>query len=158
MDSTLIETKSGARFAKNASDWKFWHDPTSVPKKLKELVEEGYRVVVFTNQGGVEKGHTQIDTLKKKFEAIHQALKLPMTFVGSTHGDKYRKPGTAMWDYFCEKLNGGIEVDKKKSFYCGDAAGRPKTDTRNKDHSDGDRKFAINIGLEFKTPEMLFLG
>jgi bifunctional polynucleotide phosphatase/kinase len=45
-----------------------------------------------------------------------------------------------------------------KSFYCGDAAGRPKTKNRAKDFSDSDRKFAINCGLEFKTPEMYFLN
>ena len=33
MDSTLIETKSGATFAKDAEDWVFWHE--SVPKKMK---------------------------------------------------------------------------------------------------------------------------
>lgn len=33
MDSTLIETKSKAKFAKNAEDWVFWAD--SVPTKLK---------------------------------------------------------------------------------------------------------------------------
>ena len=33
MDSTLIETKSGAKFAKDAKDWVYWH--LSVPKKMK---------------------------------------------------------------------------------------------------------------------------
>ena len=46
----------------------------------------------------------------------------------------------------------------KGSFYCGDAAGRPKTATRPKDFSDSDIKFALNVGLTFKTPEELFLG
>jgi len=43
------------------------------------------------------------------------------------------------------------------SFYCGDAAGRPKTATRPKDFSDTDIKFAHNVGLTFKTPEEFFL-
>ena len=46
----------------------------------------------------------------------------------------------------------------KDSFYCGDAAGRPKTATRPRDFTDTDLKFAINVGLPFKTPEQLFLG
>lgn len=46
----------------------------------------------------------------------------------------------------------------KESFYCGDAAGRPAKGKRKKDFSDTDRKFAINIGIKFYTPEMYFLG
>lgn len=83
-----------------------------------------------------------------------------MTFIAATHGDQYRKPSLGMWDYFCKNLLGEDikTVDKKKSFYCGDAAGRPKTATRKKDFSDTDRKFAINIGIGFKTPDELFLN
>ncbi len=44
----------------------------------------------------------------------------------------------------------------KKSFFCGDAAGRK--DAKHKDFSDSDLKFALNVGIEFKTPEGLFLG
>lgn len=46
----------------------------------------------------------------------------------------------------------------KESFYCGDAAGRPKTATRPKDFNDTDLKFALNVGLPFLTPEQFFLG
>jgi bifunctional polynucleotide phosphatase/kinase len=35
------------------------------------------------------------------------------------------------------------------SYYVGDAAGRPG------DHSDSDRKWALNVGLPFFTPEVL---
>lgn len=33
MDDTIIRVKSGAKFAKDASDWIFWHE--SVPKKMQ---------------------------------------------------------------------------------------------------------------------------
>jgi bifunctional polynucleotide phosphatase/kinase len=61
-----------------------------------------------------------------------------------------------MWQLFLNKYNGKVEIDKKTSFYCGDAAGR--RDAKHKDFSDSDLKFALNVGIEFKTPENLFLG
>lgn len=33
MDDTLLRVKSGAKFAKNADDWIFWHE--CVPKKMQ---------------------------------------------------------------------------------------------------------------------------
>ena len=52
-----------------------------------------------------------------------------------------------MWDYFEKNLNGGVKIDYAKSSFCGDAAGRPKRGIFAKDHSDADRKFALNIGI-----------
>lgn len=49
-----------------------------------------------------------------------------------------------MWDLLL-KNNGGIEVSKKLSFYCGDAAGRKNG--KHKDFSDSDLKFGLNVGL-----------
>ena len=63
--------------------------------------------------------------------------------------DEYRKPGTKMWDLL-EKNNDNIKIDKKLSFYCGDAAGRKNG--RHKDFSDSDLKFGLNVGIEFFTP------
>lgn len=40
-----------------------------------------------------------------------------------------------MWDCL-EKHNDGLKIDKAKSFYCGDAAGRK--DAKHKDFSDSD--------------------
>ena len=53
-----------------------------------------------------------------------------------------------------------MEIDLAESFYCGDAAGREKNwaPKKNKDHSIADRLFAMNITLNFKTPEEHFLG
>lgn len=62
-----------------------------------------------------------------------------------------------MWDHFNDTLNGKISLDLVESFYCGDAAGRPKSGTRGKDFSDSDIKFAINAQIPFKLPEEVFL-
>lgn len=39
-DSTLITTSSGNVFAKDATDWKWWH--VSVPTVLRQLYADGY--------------------------------------------------------------------------------------------------------------------
>ena len=64
MDCTLINTKSGAKFAKNAEDWVYWDK--SVPHKLKELYENGYKIVIFTNQKGISTGNAKAQDIKKK--------------------------------------------------------------------------------------------
>lgn len=96
----MIQTKSGKQFASSSSDWRFWHDDAVVPNKLRELDAKGFRIVVFTNQGGVEAGHTSVKELQTKFTAIANKLDLPIVFLAATEGDKYKKPMTGMWDYF----------------------------------------------------------
>uniref|UniRef100_A0A673BHG2 Polynucleotide kinase 3'-phosphatase n=1 Tax=Sphaeramia orbicularis TaxID=375764 RepID=A0A673BHG2_9TELE len=81
-------------------------------------------------------------------------------FVASGPGI-YRKPVMGMWNHLCEKANDDVPVDKTKSLYVGDAAGRPENwapGKKKKDFSCSDRLFALNIGLQFHTPEEFFLG
>jgi bifunctional polynucleotide phosphatase/kinase len=160
MDGTLIATKSGNKFSTGRTDWKWWHP--KVPTKLKELHKSGYKLVIFSNQGGVGKGKVSAKDIKGKVEDIIAELGLPMMAFLATGEDKWRKPSASMWDHFVKHHNGGVKVDTKDSFYCGDAAGRPKAWDGNaktkKDFSCSDRKFAHNVGLPFKTPEMCFLG
>lgn len=156
MDSTLINTKSGKTFAQNSSDWVWWD--RTVPKKLKEAHEDGYKIVIFSNQAGISTGKVVPATLKGKFIQLFKSCKVPFQALCATASDGNRKPGTGMWKSFCKNYNDGVEPDKKSSFYVGDAAGRPKTKTRKKDFSDSDRKFAINVGIDFHTPESYFLN
>jgi DNA 3'-phosphatase len=51
MDGTIIKTKSGSKFAKNAEDWIFWHE--KVKSKLQEYHSQQYSIVIFTNQKGI---------------------------------------------------------------------------------------------------------
>ena len=80
-----------------------------------------------------------------------------MLFMAATKDDEYRKPSIQSWSHFLSAHNKGKDVDKEKSFYCGDAAGRPAEGKRKKDFSDTDLKYALNLGLPFKLPEELFL-
>ncbi|MBX9691584.1 MAG: DNA 3'-phosphatase, partial [Cyanobacteria bacterium] len=177
MDGTLINPKSGAKFPKSRSDWMWFHD--SVAPKLKKLHADGHRIVIFTNQAGVEKKQVDERDLmvcffpfndccfqqkkkkKKKgkiFDLVEE-LQVPMQVVMSCASDHYRKPHMAMWDYFVNNLNHGVRPTE--AFYCGDAAGRLtgwKTPKTKRDFSCSDRKFASNCGMQFHTPEEFFLG
>ena len=55
-------------------------------------------------------------------------------------------------------IDKSVKIEKKESFYCGDAAGRKKSKARlRNDFSSSDYLFAYNIGIKFYTPETLFL-
>jgi bifunctional polynucleotide phosphatase/kinase len=43
---------------------------TEIQSKLKSLHAEDVRVIIFTNQGGVESGNTTLKELESKFSAI----------------------------------------------------------------------------------------
>jgi bifunctional polynucleotide phosphatase/kinase len=143
LDYTLIKTKSGKKFPTSASDWT-WLFP-QVKEKLEEISKD-YIIVIFTNQLGIDKGKTDIETLKDKFNQIYQSLNIPLVFLVADKDDKYRKPRIGLWKFLKKK---GIKNDG--SFYVGDAAGRVK------DHSDSDRKFAYNARIDFYTPEVFFI-
>jgi len=92
----LIKTKSGRVFSTGRHDWQWW-DP-SVPERLRQLHESGYddddnyehhlasctprshwpccskKVVIFTNQQGVSKGHVGLKEIQGKLGDICKGL------------------------------------------------------------------------------------
>ncbi|KAB7506957.1 Bifunctional polynucleotide phosphatase/kinase [Armadillidium nasatum] len=157
LDGTLITTASGRVFPKDVNDWKILY--TEVPGKLKQLYKDGYKIVIFTNQLGVSRGKISVKDIQSKIQNVINKLGVSAQALVSTGKGKYRKPFTGMWDFFLSECNEGLRVDKEESFYVGDAAGRPEiSKKRKKDHSSADRLFAINIDIQFLTPEEHFLG
>lgn len=144
MDGTIIKTKSGRVFARDYEDWVFW-DPV-VPKVLTKL-SETHMVVFITNQKGISKNKPSPEDFEKKLKSISDKLGIHLVVIAATEDDEYRKPNVGMWGLVEEQ----IKLDKKSSFYIGDAAGREG------DFSCSDRKFALNVGVEFYTPEVYFL-
>lgn len=168
LDDTLIKSKQGGKsFARNANSHMWWDD--SVPKRLRELHDDGFAIAILTNQKGIslkdnakvlQKDSTSLKNFKDQLTFFLRQLSFPVFLCAATESDEYRKPRTGMWKELTKMLGASSddEVDIKSSFYIGDAAGREKTDKRQKDHATSDRDLAANIGVKFQTPEEFFLG
>ena len=135
-DWTLVCPKDGKTFPSNIDDWE-WLYP-NIPNKIKKYYEDGYMIVIFTNQSKQWK-HEQI-------KQVANSLEIPIYIVVATDRSQY-KPNTIMFDH----LIGEYEIDKEMSFFVGDALGR-KTDFANTD-----KQFAENIGVSCYSPEEMFI-
>ncbi|XP_077251262.1 phosphoesterase isoform X2 [Tasmannia lanceolata] len=134
----------------------------SVPEKLQSLYNNGYKLVIFTNESNIErwknKRQQAVDSKLGRLNNFMRHVKVPMqVFVacglGKTNSktdDPFRKPKPGMWRIMEQHFNSGIAIDMDQSFYVGDAAGRDK------DHGDADIKFAQAVGLKFHLPEEYF--
>jgi bifunctional polynucleotide phosphatase/kinase len=84
MDSTLIITKSGNKFAKDRNDWR-WMLPETKPA-LVSLFKKGYKIVIFTNQAGAEKSKEKATALTGKILDLAKNIGIPlMVFMGSLY-------------------------------------------------------------------------
>lgn len=126
-------------------------------------------MVILTNQGSIslrdnakslQKDTLSLKNFKDQLTSFLRQLDLPISVYAATGNDKYRKPRVGMWEQIREEhhLDDDGTIDMDNSFYVGDAAGREKTDMRQKDHATSDRDLAANIGIKFQTPEEFFLG
>jgi bifunctional polynucleotide phosphatase/kinase len=148
LDDTLISPSTGSKWVRSASEWRWWH-PT-VPTKLKSLHSDGFRIVLFSNQGAVslkndakalQKDSVSLVNFKNQLGAILRQLDLPVHVYAAMGKDVYRKPRTGMWKVMLEEhgMGGDNAVDLASSFYVGDAAGRERATKRPKDHACSDR-------------------
>jgi bifunctional polynucleotide phosphatase/kinase len=134
-DWTLVSPKGGKTFPSNVDDWE-WLYP-SIPEKIKGYYEDGFMIVIFTNQSKAWK-HEQIQLVAK-------TLGIPVFIVVATEKCDY-KPNPILFNI----LVGNNKISKEKSFFVGDALGRSG------DFSDSDKIFAENIGIPCYCPEHVF--
>jgi bifunctional polynucleotide phosphatase/kinase len=147
LDDTLIIANEGNKWVRTPTSWK-WFD-TSVPGRLKSLHEDGFLLVILSNQSTIslkdnkksfQKDMASLTNFKAQIGSIFKQLDFPVCIYAATGQDKYRKPRIGMWEELLEDFDlGSGTVDFEKSFYVGDAAGRAKTDKRRKDHASSDR-------------------
>ncbi|TKY66424.1 Polynucleotide 3'-phosphatase ZDP [Spatholobus suberectus] len=138
---------------------------SSIPDKLQSLYNDGYKLVIFTNESNIErwknKRQVAVDSKIGRLNNFIEKVKVPVqVFIACGVGksgkadkkedDPFRKPKPGMWHLMEQHFNSGIAIDMDQSFYVGDAAGRES------DHSDADIKFAEAIGLKFYVPEEYF--
>ncbi|XP_019096880.1 PREDICTED: polynucleotide 3'-phosphatase ZDP-like [Camelina sativa] len=135
----------------------------SIPEKLQSLYNQGYKLVIFTNESNIDrwknKRQAAVDSKIGRLNSFIKRVEVPIQvfiacgFSSSAHKDDlYRKPKAGMWQLMKKHFNSEIAIDMDKSFYVGDAAGRKM------DHSDADIKFAQASGLKFYTPEEYFIS
>lgn len=134
-DWTLVSPKNGKTFPSNIDDW-VWLYPT-IPEKIKNYYDDGFMIVIFTNQSKNWK-HKQI-------KHVASSLDIPIFIVVATEKCDY-KPNPTLFNLFI-KSN---KIKKDKSFFIGDAIGRTS------DFSDSDKVFAENIGIPCYCPEQVF--
>uniref|UniRef100_A0A2H8TJF9 Bifunctional polynucleotide phosphatase/kinase n=2 Tax=Melanaphis sacchari TaxID=742174 RepID=A0A2H8TJF9_9HEMI len=159
MDGILNVALSGKDFPDDENDWKIYN--SNVKRSIKSLSDNGYKLVIFTNQRDIVGNKENEKKFKTKIENIPKLIKTPVQVFIATRKDIYGKPAPGMWNILLSDFNGGISVDTDKSFFCGVAAGRRarfNSDGKRvkKDQSCYDRLFAMNIGLKFYTPEEYF--
>jgi len=145
LDNTLVVTKSGETHARSGDDWKWRYE--IVPRVLLGLLEEGYGVVILSNQKHATGKKEEM--VKKRIDGVLAAAgNVDVLVLCATSDDEYRKPSVGMWQYLEKHISGKIQL--MGSLFIGDAAGRVG------DFADSDLMFAKNVGVGFETPEWLF--
>ncbi|CAG5099416.1 Oidioi.mRNA.OKI2018_I69.XSR.g16517.t1.cds [Oikopleura dioica] len=153
MDHTIIKPKSGGKFPENASDWIWWDK--KVPETLKKLHENGARIIFISNQKSMETDKTLKEEFQEKIAQIQDKLGFLFEVCVASGSGMFRKPSPGIF-FFLKEF---IRLDPRSCVMVGDAAGRPanKISGRKKDFSASDRLFALNCGIDFRTPEEFFL-
>jgi D-glycero-D-manno-heptose 1,7-bisphosphate phosphatase len=146
LDGTLIKTKSGREFPIDNMDWKFIKETV---KAIKDYYKKGYKIIIATNQGGIELGYLTGKEFRSKMEYICNQLvnecelvTLDLAYVYAPVMEGYnRKPNPGMaYEAALE-----YELDLKQCIMIGD--------------TDSDKFFAINASMKdyYGIEDIMFL-
>lgn len=150
LDQTLITFKDGQDPIKyNNVDPNNWIFLGPIKEKILELSSE-YSIFIITNQPKIS------DSKRQLIENVWEALdRIP--YILCAHKDNlYRKPSPKFIDIISMLLfTNGITIDKRNSYFSGDAVG-PLDKFPPYQWSSDDYVFAINAGINFIRPIDLF--
>ncbi|EOB14507.1 Bifunctional polynucleotide phosphatase/kinase [Nosema bombycis CQ1] len=135
----------------NIATWRFQYK--NVNEKLFQLNDEGYKIVIMSNQSQIKSNQKIYKDFLNKINEFHKALDLPTLVLVALRKDKYRKP--CIWSYKWLKTNYFPNNDLIDKFYVGDAAGERKGAPY---PINCDLYFAKNVGMKFYLPEEFFLN
>jgi len=108
-------------YCRRAEDFELLH---SVPQAIRLLNENGFKVVVITNQSGIARGYFSEETLRQIHEKMKNELAQHGAHVDAVYfcphhpdeGCECRKPKTALFLKATKELN----IDLSHSFVVGD--------------------------------------
>lgn len=89
LDHTLIKPLKGRKFAKDANDWEWAFG--NVPKRLQEI-SKTHRIVIFTNQNGLQNKPEKVKEFKEKLEKVSKCLNISFIVFAAIEKDSFRKP------------------------------------------------------------------
>ncbi len=67
LDSTLITTQTGRTFPIHYKDWKLIDDTVDL---IEIFYKKGYKIIIVSNQGGIEEGYIEESIFIRKIETI----------------------------------------------------------------------------------------
>ena len=166
LDNTIVNWRC-AGWPSRIEHYELWNREVIV--KCRQLHDSGYRLVIFTNQGGIRSALTgkRAGTFRSLIDWIAFVIDRPLFAVASTKTDSgYHKGSPSMWKIFEEKCNWGKQVNPNTSLFVGDAdgTGDAAADAGRQQHQQTgtDKLFAKNVGdmrkttMEYFTPGQYF--
>ena len=166
VDGTLVNwTTPNGMWPSKLEHYELWSSITVI-EKLRSLYDnDGYQLLLVSNQGGIQKAHTgkKATTFKSLIDWIASVIDRPIQVVVSTRTIKkcpqtsYHKPTSKLWNVakrllYSRGIGSGTppNIDLAESFFVGDSA------DPDDDQGGVDFKFAQNVGIKFYTPTEYF--
>lgn len=134
LDGTLITTASGRKFPIHSADWKFLPETLDA---LQYFYKNKYKIIIISNQGGIEEGYMAEKVFIGKIEEICKAIEGRLRFV----------PNSISY-LFCSKMRSYNRKPSAGMAY--EAALEYELDLRNSvmfGNYITDEQFAINSGI-----------
>ena len=166
LDNTIVNWRC-AGWPSRVEHYELWNQEVIV--KCRQLHDSGYRLVIFTNQGGIRSALAgkRAGTFRRLIDWIAFVIDRPLFAVASTKTDSgYHKGSPSMWKIFEEKCNWGKRVNPNTSFFVGDADGTgdaaAEAGRQQHQQTGTDKLFAKNVGdmrnatMEYFTPGQYF--